>query len=328
MELRQLQHFVAVAEEQQFTRAARRVNIVQSALSSSIRTLEQELQARLFVRTTRRVQLTPAGRAFLGKAREALDAIEAARALVAEVEGLTAGSLAIGTVHSLPAFLDLPSLIARFHATRPGIEVRLRQGDAPGLLDQVRTGRLDLAFLPLIDPPGDLETRIVACEDLVAVVPAAHPLAGGDEVGLGELCRHPFVDFDLGWGTRALVDRAFLRAGLQRHTAFEVTDLGTRSRRGAGPGDHRRGAAGGSRRRRCGEAGDLLGAGGRPSRICRRSRDADQPCGTGLPFAAAGGVEAGVGSIRTRAAPPPGTGDRRRGNRRRAGCRSECGPRF
>jgi DNA-binding transcriptional LysR family regulator len=227
MELRQLQHFVAVAEEQQFTRAARRVNIVQSALSSSIRTLEEELQARLFVRTTRRVQLTPAGRAFLGKAREALDAIEAARALVAEVEGLKAGSLAIGTVHSLPAFLDLPSLIARFHAACPGIEVRLRQGDAPGLLDQLRSGRLDLAFLPLIDPPGDVATRVVACEDLVAVVPSGHPLAGGDEVGLGELCRHPFVDFDLGWGTRGLVDRAFLRAGLQRHTAFEVTDLGT-----------------------------------------------------------------------------------------------------
>ena len=72
MELRQLQHFIAVAEELNFTRAADRVHIVQSALSSSIRGLEDELRARLFVRSTRQVRLTPAGRAFLEKAREAL----------------------------------------------------------------------------------------------------------------------------------------------------------------------------------------------------------------------------------------------------------------
>ena len=75
MELRQLRHFVAVAEEGSFTVAAQRMNIVQSALSTSVRSLEDELDAKLFARTTRHVRLTAAGRAFLGKAREALDAI-------------------------------------------------------------------------------------------------------------------------------------------------------------------------------------------------------------------------------------------------------------
>ena len=67
MELRHLQHFIAVAEELNFTRAAERVHIVQSALSTSIRSLEEELRVRLFVRSTKQVQLTPAGRAFLGE---------------------------------------------------------------------------------------------------------------------------------------------------------------------------------------------------------------------------------------------------------------------
>ena len=227
MELRHLQHFIAVAEERSFTRAAERVHIVQSALSTSVRTLEEELQARLFVRSTRQVQLTPAGRAFLEKAREALRVIDTGRETVADIEGLRSGSLSIGTVHSLPAFLDLPSLIARFHAVNPGIEVRLRQGDAPGLMEQLRAARLDLAFLPLLDPPDDIVTGVVACDDLVVATPPNHPLAGRQGVSLRELVDYPFVDFDIGWGTRPLIDRAFAQAGIQRRTAFDVTDIET-----------------------------------------------------------------------------------------------------
>jgi DNA-binding transcriptional LysR family regulator len=227
MELRHLQHFIAVAEELNFTRAAERVHIVQSALSTSVRSLEEELRVRLFVRSTKQVQLTPAGRAFLERAREALRVIEVGREAVADIAGLRRGSLSIGSVHSLPAFLDLPSLMSRYHAIAPGIEVRLRQGDAAGLMEQLRSGRLDLAFLPLLDAPDDIVTGIIACEDLVAVTPPDHPLAGRSGVGLRELVAYSFVDFDTGWGTRPLIDRAFGQAGLQRRTDFEVTDLET-----------------------------------------------------------------------------------------------------
>jgi DNA-binding transcriptional LysR family regulator len=227
MELRHLKHFIAVAEELNFTRAAERVHIVQSALSSSVRALEEELQAKLFVRSTKQVQLTPAGRAFLAKAREVLRVVESGRETVAEIEGLRSGTLSIGTVHSLPMFLDLPSLISRYHAINPGIEVRLRQGDTVGLIEQLRTGRLDLAFLPLLDPPDEVVTGIIACEDLVAVLPKTHPLAGQKDVPLRDLIDYPFVDFEIGWGTRPLVDRAFGQAGVHRRTVFDVTDLET-----------------------------------------------------------------------------------------------------
>ena len=227
MELRHLQHFIAVAEELNFTRAADRIHIVQSALSTSIRALEQELRTPLLVRSTRQVQLTPAGHAFLERAREALRVIEGGRETVAEIAGLRRGSLCMGTVHSLPAFLDLPSLIARYHLANPGIEVRMQQGDTPSLLEALRRGRMDLAFLPLLDPPDDIVARVVACEDLVAVTQPNHALSGRHTVPLAELCQFSFVDFDVGWGTRTLVDRAFGDAGISRRTDFDVTDVET-----------------------------------------------------------------------------------------------------
>jgi DNA-binding transcriptional LysR family regulator len=225
MELRHLKHFIVVAEELNFTRAAERVHIAQSALSTSVRMLEEDLRAKLFVRSTKQVQLTPAGRAFLEKAREILRAVEIGREKVAEIEGLRSGSLSIGTVHSLPVFLNLPTLISRYHAENPGIELRLRQGDTASLIEQLRAGKLDLAFLPLLVPPDDIITGIIACEDMVAIVPQSHPLAGETNVPLRNLIQYPFVDFELGWGTRSLIDLAFGQAGLQRRTAFDVTDL-------------------------------------------------------------------------------------------------------
>ncbi|MEO5805600.1 LysR family transcriptional regulator [Devosia sp.] len=227
MELRHLQHFIAVAEELSFTRAAERIHIVQSALSTSIRSLELELKTPLLVRSTRQVQLTPAGRAFLERAREAMRVIQGGRETVAEIAGLRRGSVSMGTVHSLPAFLELPSLIANYHFANPGITVRMQQGDLPGLLAALRDGSMDLAFLPLLDPPDDIVARVVACEDLVVITAPGHVLAAGRALHLEELRQYSFVDFDLGWGTRALVDDAFSQAGVVRQTDFDVTDVET-----------------------------------------------------------------------------------------------------
>lgn len=227
MELRQLEHFVAVAEEQHFTRAAQRVHIVQSALSASIRALEEELEARLFVRSTRRVHLTATGRLFLDKARAALAAVGEARDVVRAVEQLERGRLTIGTVQSLPAFLDLPARIAGFYARHPGIDLRLCQGDSLHLLDKLRDGRLDLAFLPICDVPSGIATTLIACEDLVVIAAPEHPLARRASLPLAALAGAAFVDFEPDWGTRRLVDRAFGEAGLARRTAFEVNDLET-----------------------------------------------------------------------------------------------------
>ncbi|MFG1396589.1 LysR substrate-binding domain-containing protein [Roseixanthobacter pseudopolyaromaticivorans] len=227
MELRQLQHFIAVAEEGHFTRAAGRVNIVQSALSASIRALEGELGAQLFVRSTRQVRLTAAGSVLLDKARLILEAVGAARAAVVEVQSLQRGKLSVGTMQSLPPFLDLPALLARFHAQHPAIEIRLTQGGADHMLDCLREGRLDLAFFPLGEDAGDVVTRMIACEEMVLACGPGHPLAGRADVQPLELARVPFVDFERGWGTRRQVDQIFAQANIQRRIAFEVNELGT-----------------------------------------------------------------------------------------------------
>lgn len=226
VELRQLEHFIAVAQEMQFTRAARRVNIVQSALSASISALEDDLGVRLFHRTTRQVRLTSAGEALYERATATLSSVRQARRAVAAVRELQAGSLMIGTVQSLPAFLDLPALLAAFHAVHPAIEVRLRQGsrvDLPGL---VLSGQLDLAFAPAMDLPRRLVGRTVIDEPLVLVSTPDHRLAREEAVSIDALAGEDFVDFQPGWGTRSLVDRLW-EGHAPRHVMFEVSDLDT-----------------------------------------------------------------------------------------------------
>ncbi|MEV6010104.1 LysR family transcriptional regulator [Streptomyces sp. NPDC051976] len=225
MELRQLEYFVAVAEERHFTRAAKRLHVAQSGLSASIRSLERELRADLFVRSTRQVELTPAGRAFLAEARRALSATDAARDAVAAVQGLLRGSLAIGSLQCLH-HVHLPAVLAGFLDAHPGLEVRLRQGGSRELIDQVRTGRLDIAFV--CRPPRHPEGLIIeplADEPLVLACAPGHQLAHRDEIKLTDLHDERFVDFHPDWGTRDLADTVLADAGVERHVALEVTDV-------------------------------------------------------------------------------------------------------
>src|SRR3954469_18820475 len=117
MELRHLEHFVAVAEERSFTRAAGRLPLLQSALSVSIRALEGELGARLFERTTREVALTDAGRVLLPEARRTLEAAASARAAVLGAQAGLRGTLRLGMMQVI-GLVDVGSLLARFHSER------------------------------------------------------------------------------------------------------------------------------------------------------------------------------------------------------------------
>ena len=225
MELRQLEHFVAVAQECHFTRAAQRLHIAQSGLSASIRSLEKELGATLFLRSTRPVQLTAAGQALLVEALRALSASDAAKEAVAAVQGLLRGSLSIGSLQCLHA-VHLPTLLAGFLGEHPGLGIQLRQGGSDELVEQVRTGRLDIAFVsrPTRDPenvvvsPLESETLVLACSP-------AHPAATKSEAKLQDLMDEQFVDFPPSWSTRDLADRVLAAAGVERRVALEVTDV-------------------------------------------------------------------------------------------------------
>jgi len=227
MELRQLHYFVAAARMEHFTRAARKLNVAQSALSTSIQALEEELSAQLFVRTTRKVRLTAAGHTLLSKAEKVLATVAEARDAVRAVELGQAGRLTIGSVQSLPAFLQLPQVLAKFHAQYPQVEISLVQAGAAHLLDKLERGDLDLAFLPAFEAQRGIETRLVACEELVLVCSPEASFLSGDAVTLRQLSTVPFVDFEKGLGTRGLIDRAFTEELVDRRVIFEVSDLGT-----------------------------------------------------------------------------------------------------
>ncbi len=229
VELRHLEYFVTVAEELNFTRAARRLHVAQSGLSAAIRSLERELGLPLFDRTSKRVALTDAGAALLPEARTTLAAAQAARDAVDQVRGGLRGTLTLGTLTSV-GILDLPALIGRFHADHPDVTIRLHAAPSgsAGLAQALVEGTLDAAFLsfPGAPPPG-LTVRTLASVSMLALLPADHPLAQGHDVALADLADEPFVDSPVGYGNRAIVDHHLTAAGLQRHVSIEVTDVRT-----------------------------------------------------------------------------------------------------
>jgi DNA-binding transcriptional LysR family regulator len=228
VELRHLEQFLSVADEQSFTRAAARLHVVQSALSVSIRSLERELGVRLFDRTTHRVELTDTGRALVPEARRTLAAADAARDAVAAVRGGLRGTIRIGIMDSL-SLIDLAGMLTDFHLQWP--EVRLiprsaAQGGSSELATEVAEGRLDLAFAALPDGyPSGLTVRELASEQMVLACPPGDPLAKRRVIELHELAGKRFVEFPTGWGARITTDRLFLRDGLQREIAVEVADI-------------------------------------------------------------------------------------------------------
>jgi DNA-binding transcriptional LysR family regulator len=226
VELRHLEHFVAVAEERNFTRAARRLHLVQSALSVSIRSLERELHAQLFERTTREVKLTNAGRVLLPEARRTLDAAATAQAAVFGAQAGLRGTLRLGMMQVI-SVADVGSLIARFHRERPLVDIRptTAPGGSAQLISDVRRGTLDAAFVAVseTDQPG-LTATTLASEPVLLGCPPDHPLAGRAVVSVSELANEPFVDFTLGWGTRTVADQLFARAGVERLIGIEVPD--------------------------------------------------------------------------------------------------------
>lgn len=229
MDLRHLEYFVAVADELNFTRAARRVHTVQSGVSAAVAQLERELGVRLFDRTRQRVALSDAGIALLPRARAALDAVRAARDAVDEVKGGLSGTIDLGTMISV-GIVDLPALLGRFHQRYPGVTVRLRTMTAgtAGLVAALKDGTLDLAFVSLPGrPPAGLIVRQLAAWPVVLVCRADHRLAAGESVELSQLGDEPFIDFPKGYGNRAVVDHAFDNAGITRRVRLEVADLAT-----------------------------------------------------------------------------------------------------
>jgi DNA-binding transcriptional LysR family regulator len=193
MELHHLHAFLAVAEELHFGRAADRLHIAQPPLSRAIQQLERELGARLFDRTTRSVQLTAAGRALVGPARDVFASCRVAEAAVRAAGVGETGMVRIGyagpSSHTL-----IGRLVRAVRVDHPGIEFELRSVTyGHEGLALVMEGAMDLTITRWATTLPGIASRVVQEERFVVVVPTGHPLAGRGSVGMAELEGEPFV---------------------------------------------------------------------------------------------------------------------------------------
>ncbi len=198
MELRQLRYFVAVAEELHFRRAAARLHISQPPLSQQIHALESEMGTQLLARTRRRVELTPAGEAFLRDARALLAELDGAVATAQRIGAGQTGRLRINFVGS--ALLSIvPGAVQRFRAARPSVEVEIRERPTVDQIRAVASGVVDVGLVrPPVDDLDELTSELVLRERMVAALPSGHPLAARGRVPLRRLAAEPLVLFPRG----------------------------------------------------------------------------------------------------------------------------------
>lgn len=230
MDIRQIEFFVTVAEELNFTKAAELTYVTQSGLSSAIRGLERELRTQLFHRTPRAVALTSAGHAFLPRARRMLQDAQAAQRELAAASTVS-GTLCVGTEQCLGDLVDLPDLLATFQERFPDVRIRFEQLGSADLLDRLHRGELNAAlvaqsaeFVPPSSGPA-LDSFELSQAGFELVFSPRHPLARLKQVSWPDYEQYTFVDFDTRWTARRIVDAAFSARRLVRRTGYVVNDV-------------------------------------------------------------------------------------------------------
>lgn len=223
MELRQLEYFVAVAEEANFTRAAERVHISQSGVSAQIKALEHELGEPLFDRTSRVARLTAAGKAALEPARAALASTSALRDAVHEVSGVLRGTLRIGMVTGC-TITPLFVAIEAFRGAHSGVKLAVRESNSAEMITQIESGELDVAIVGTAGaPPTTLDSMTIVSERLAALVPRGHRLARRKAADYTTLTGEPLVSMPAGTGVRAALEIGCAEAGFVPQVAVEAS---------------------------------------------------------------------------------------------------------
>ena len=226
MELRQLEYFVAVAAELNFSRAAQRIHVVQSALSASVGKLEKELGVELFDRSKRQIALTAPGETFLQHARGVIQTVQMAQSSVEGYRDQLAGTVTLGTLMSWGT-LNLAAALEDFRRVNPLVPVRLRQSltGSAGHLDAIANGQMDLALVSIPSSPSPLVVlQRLTQEPMVFVCESTHPLAHRRRVQTADLDGQDFINFPPGWGIRQRLDANFAAAGIRPNGAYEVAD--------------------------------------------------------------------------------------------------------
>ena len=227
METRQLRYFVAVAEERHFGRAAQRLHMAQPPLSQQIKQLEEQLKTKLLIRTTRKVELTPAGELLLDRARVVLAELDQLSQDVQLVGQGASGVLRIGVAGSTTYSL-MPRVIEAARARLPDLRLNVH-GEmlTPQMERGLEENRIDVALLRPPVQSEDLELKSLGQDELVLALPERHPLAAREELRLADLAGQPFVCYPAESAVSGIFIDASRRAGFRPHIVQEARETST-----------------------------------------------------------------------------------------------------
>ncbi len=221
MTLKQLEIFVAVAEQNGFRRASEKLNLSQSAVTAHIKLLEAHLGVPLFHRTTRSVRMTEAGENLYRRAGRVLDGLEDIVRIFHDEAAMGRGRVLLTSAPSFAA-TRLPTILARFRERNPNITVHVREAYATDMLDILRRGDADFAIGPVEKVLREFEFRQFLTDGYCAVVAADHPLAGQKDIPLSALSDETILALPLPSRTRIQVESAFQSAGMTLVPHFEM----------------------------------------------------------------------------------------------------------
>ena len=224
--LRAIQIFVVVAENRSFRKAAETLHRSQSAVSTQIKLLEEQIGVSLFHRTTRRVQLTVQGEQLLGHAQRAVASIEQGLSEIREAANVQSGHITMGCVPSIAATV-LPDVLVEFKRKRGGIRLGLRELASQQLLEAIAGQEISFGIGPEVDQAGDFDFAPIGSEQIYALLPKAHWKPGHTAITLAELATMPVVLASASAALRNSLNRELISQGLEIANSFEVIQVQT-----------------------------------------------------------------------------------------------------
>jgi len=225
VELRQIKYFIEVAKREHMTEAAEALHVAQSAVSRQILNLEKTLGVDLFIREGRTIRLTSIGKVFLEHMERAVKVINDAKQVVEQYTDPEKGTIHIGFPSTLATYM-MPTAISAFRRQYPEVNFDLHQQSYVDLSDSVLRGEVNIALIaPVPQSREKLKSTILFTENIVALLPISHPLAGRDFIYLSDLREEAFVLFQKESMLRDLVIKYCKQEGFSPNIAFEAKDI-------------------------------------------------------------------------------------------------------
>lgn len=223
---RQLLAVLAIADYGSFVAAAAFLKTSQPALTRTIKRVEDVVGVSLFERSTRRVELTDAGREFVAVAERVLNDLRISVSSMRELADQQRGQVIVASLMSVATGV-LPGILAAYHDAKPAIELHLREGLHGAVLDDIRSGVADLGITDTHELPDTVQAIPLGSEAFHVVVPRRHRLAGHDEMCLQDLADEPLISFPADARSRRTIDAAAARHGITLTNAITVMQFPT-----------------------------------------------------------------------------------------------------